>query len=549
MKNGPFLQNLDQFRLMVESIQDYAIFMLDPEGNVATWNAGAQRIKGYRTDEIVGQHFSKFYSIEDRAAGKPERVLETARRTGKFEEENWRIRKDGSRFWAHVLVTELRSQEGQRLGFVKVTRDLTERKIAEEKLHLSEERFRLLVEGVQDYAILMLDPQGHVASWNAGAERINGYRADEIIGQHFSKFYPPQDIADDKPQRELRIAAEIGKYAEEGWRLRKDGSRFWAGVLITAIRDRQGRLTGFSKVTRDLTERKIAEESLKHANARLELRVQERTRDLELANENLREEKRMLEKVNLELDNFIYIASHDLRSPLRTIVSYIQIALQDIRGQISADNAQMLDDAVDAALRMNTLIEDLLTLSRVSRIQNPITTVPSGKFVDEAVKRLQGQIREHRVRVDISGDFPEIMCDRIKLTEVFVNLLNNAIKFSASPDGKETVVEMKYEDAGAFHRFCVRDEGIGIEPRYHTSIFEMFNRLHDPAAYEGTGLGLYIARKIVEAHKGRIWVESEPGKGSSFHFTILKNLAGQDAEPEPSGLEDSPMDKSSAGLI
>ena len=247
-------------RLLVESVDDYAIFALDPDGYILSWNAGAQRFKGYTAEEIIGKHFSIFYPREKTEEGFPEYELREAARVGRFEDEGWRIRKDGTRFWANVVITALRDAAGHLIGYAKVTRDLTERRMAEDELRASEERFRLLVNSVKDYAIFMLDPTGHVATWNEGAQRIKGYSADEIIGKHFSIFYPPEANAIGHPQHELEIAEKKGVYEEEGWRLRKDGSRFWANVVITAVRRKDGSLAGFAKVTRDLTERRNAQE-------------------------------------------------------------------------------------------------------------------------------------------------------------------------------------------------------------------------------------------------------------------------------------------------
>ncbi len=267
-------QEAEQLRLIVQGTTDYAIFMLDPQGRVATWNAGAERLKGYRPNEIIGQHFSTFYPQDVIDRGWPEHELKVATAEGRFEDEGWRLRKDGSRFWANVVITALRDEKGRLRGFSKVTRDLTERKRAEEALRRSEERFRHMVEGVQDYAIFMLDQHGNVATWNAGAERIKGYKADEIIGKHFSTFYP-RDVADSGfPAHELKVAAAEGRFEDEGWRVRKDGSQFWANVVITAVKDDQGGLLGFTKVTRDLTARKQAEEALRRSEERFRLIVE-----------------------------------------------------------------------------------------------------------------------------------------------------------------------------------------------------------------------------------------------------------------------------------
>ncbi len=251
----------EQFEQFVAGVRDYAIFLLDPQGNVLTWNAGAERINGYRSHEIIGQHFSRFYPKDAVLSDWPTHELSVAAATGRFEDEGWRISKDGARFWANVVITALRDDTNELQGFLKITRDLTGRRQVEEKLRLSEERFRLIIEGIKDYAIFMLDPEGRIVTWNAGAERIKGYTAEEVVGEHFSRFYLPEAVEQGWPAEELRRAATEGRIEDEGWRVRKDGSKFWANIVITALRDEVGSLRGFAKVTRDLTERRLAEEN------------------------------------------------------------------------------------------------------------------------------------------------------------------------------------------------------------------------------------------------------------------------------------------------
>ena len=260
----PFVTTLahaaaDPFRLLVEGVKDYGIFMLDPQGNVSSWNPGAEKIKGYKAEEIIGKHFACFYPAEDVAAGKPNGDLQIALQEGRFEEEGQRLRKDGSLFWAIVTLTNLHDASDQHVGFANVTRDITERKQAEDSLRASKERFRLLVEGVKDYAIFMLDPEGNILTWNSGAQHIIGYNAQEAIGQNNELYYPPEDIAEGKPQRELEQAAANGSLDEEGWRVRKTGDRFWSNGVLTALYDEQGDIRGFAKVTRDLSERRQLE--------------------------------------------------------------------------------------------------------------------------------------------------------------------------------------------------------------------------------------------------------------------------------------------------
>src|SRR5688572_17361300 len=244
------------YALMVAQVRDYALFILDPTGRIMSWNAGAQRIKGYEPEEIIGRHFSVFYTPDAVARRWPEEELRIATREGRFEDEGWRVRKDGSRFWANVVITALRDTDGKLLGFSKITRDLSERKRHEEALRETEERLRLLVEGVVDYAIYMIDPDGIITSWNVGAERIKGYRREEILGKHFSRFYTDEDVNAGKPWEELAAARREGRAEDEGWRVRKDGKRFWARVVVSALHDAEGRLRGFAKVTQDLTDRR-----------------------------------------------------------------------------------------------------------------------------------------------------------------------------------------------------------------------------------------------------------------------------------------------------
>jgi PAS domain S-box-containing protein len=500
----------ERFRLLVGNVIDYAIFMLDPQGNVASWNAGAERIKGYSADEIIGTHFSKFYPAEVAASGFPESELTTAVREGRYEDEGWRIRKDGSRFWANVVITALRDETGTLRGFAKVTRDLTERKAAEDKnrqqqaeLQRSEERFRLMIECVMDYAIFMLDPRGFVMSWNSGAQRIKGYAADEIIGTHFSRFYPPEIVAEGFPERELEIASKEGRFEDEGWRVRKDGSKFWANVVITAVRDEARHLLGFSKVTRDLTERRQLEK--------------------------VRVEAEVLADVNRRKDEFLAMLSHELRNPLAPISNAVQLLRLDPSNDIARQPAISILERQVAHL--TRLVDDLLEVSRISsgRIRMQRDDIDLRQIAEravEAVHQLSAK-RGHDLSLSLPADPVWVYADAIRIEQVIVNLLTNAAKYTNS-GGKIRLSVEQLENQAVLR---VADTGVGIAADLLPAVFDLFTQSERSLdrSEGGLGIGLTIVRKIVELHEGTVEAFSEgQGRGSEFVVTLpLAKPAGR----------------------
>lgn len=507
-KQFDLLESEERYRLMVEAIRDYSIFMLDPEGNVVTWNDGGASIHGYVESEILGKHFSVFYPSADLADEKPKKKLLVARDAGSYREEGWRVKKDGSLFWASVVLTALFNDRNMLIGYSKVTRDLTGRLKDEEILRQSEARYRSLVEQVGDYGIFMLDTKGRIVSWNEGARRIKGYSAEDVIGKYFSIFYPEEDILNGKPAWELKVARSIGKYEEEGWRLRKDGSRFWANIVITAVYDTEGRLSGFSKVTRDLTERKMNEQALQESSDKYRQLAEE----LSVANSEL-------SLVNRELEQFTAIVSHDLKEPVRTVRSFLHLMDQYIDQQKFELMKPSIGKGILAAQRMQDLIDNLLHYSQLSKIGLQRQKLKVDDVIGEAIQNLSDAVEQSRAQIRVDSDVSFIYGDRVQLVQLFQNLLANALKFTNG--GTPEVAVKSWMENGSV-RFVVEDNGIGISPENLEKIFEIFRRLHFASQYPGNGVGLAVCKKVVERHRGTIWAESAQGKGASFHIMLPK---------------------------
>ncbi len=480
--------------LLVQSVSDYAIYMLDPEGIVSSWNPGAQRLKGYRADEIIGQHFSRFYTAEDRATGVPERALKTALETGEFKHEGWRVRKDGSRFWASVVVDPIRDESGNHIGFAKVTRDLTERRKSEQALRQSEERFRLLVQGVTDYAIYMLDPLGYVSSWNAGAERFKGYTAEEIIGHHFSRFYQEEERAAGVPDRALETARTEGRFEAEGWRVRKDGTRFWAHVVIDPIRDENGRLFGFTKITRDLTERKAAQDAL----------------------ESSRDEFFQSQKMEA-IGQLTGGVAHDFNNILAAISGRIEIAQRRLAA--GQDPGQFLNNALQGAQRGATLTQRLLSFARKQEMElAPLDVVAVIRETAGMLERTIGS--DVTLQTRFPARLPLVLADRTQLELALVNLIVNAR--DAMPDGGliELVIDCPESETKECElvRLKVLDEGIGMDETTRARATEPF--FTTKGVGKGTGLGLSMVQGMAEQCGGHLVIDSEPGKGTAIEIWL-----------------------------
>jgi PAS domain S-box-containing protein len=493
-------RDTELYRLLVENVRDYAIFALDVNGYILTWNPGAKRFKGYEPHEIIGKHFSVFYLPEEIRADKPAYELEVAARVGRFEDEGWRVRKDGSLFWANVIITALRDATGTLVGYGKVTRDLSERRAAEEAVRESEERFRLLVDAVRDYAIFMLDPSGRVASWNKGAQALKQYTAEEIIGRHFSTFYPAEDVSAGKPKRELEIAVREGKYEEEGWRVRKDGSLFWANVLITAVRNAKGELIGFAKVTRDLTERRAAQERALADTRRItEVEAASRTKS-----------------------EFLTAMSHELRTPINATMGYADLLGMEIGGPVTAQQREYVTRIHDSQEHLLAIINDLLNYGRIEagQVHYEFGDAELNRLVEKVVPMVKPQATLKGLAL-VQHPCPPglvVRVDHTKAEQIILNLLSNAVKFT--PTGGRVMVGCSIENGVG--RITVQDTGPGIPPDKHEAIFAPFVQLGRSltSGHEGTGLGLAISRDLARAMRGDIEVESVVGQGTKFTFTL-----------------------------
>jgi PAS domain S-box-containing protein len=470
---------------IVAQVQDYAIIGLDPQGVIESWNLGAERVKGYTAEEAIGRSFAMFYTDEDRRSGLPLSLLLQARDEGRIEHFGWRVRKDGSRFWGDVIITATHDAEGNHVGFTKVTRDLTEQHDLELRLRASEERFRLLVGQVQDYAIIALDPQGTIETWNLGAERVKGYTAEEAIGRSFAMFYTEKDRRAGLPLRLLAKARDTGRVEHTGWRIRKDGTTFWGDVVITAIHDEDGHITGFAKVTRDRTDLKALEDAQ---------------------------------------DAFYAAFTHDFRTPVAALMGYVD-AVRDATDEERPDliervetNAQRLLDMVGGLVEFAT--------QRASHSALLMDDLDAVEVVRDAVHDLSPVLEPSRVQV--TGDVAMAKANGVGLHRVITNLVVNALKYS--PPGSPVEVYFAHEGEGRV-QIMVADHGRGIDPADLVTIFDEFNRGRLAEPDGGTGLGLASVRELVKQMRGTVDIKSDVGVGTTVTLDLPAGSASTRPEP------------------
>ncbi len=480
-----FLEDTDRYALFIESIKDFAVFIVDPSGIVLSWNYGAENVLGYTHEETIGKPYSLFYQAPEPERLDIENEMATAKLEGRFEDEGWRVKKTGEEIWANGVLTPV-LKDGNLIGFTKVVLDLTRRKNLEDELRISEMKARLFVEGVKDYAIFFLTPDGNIASWNQGAERLKGYKKEEVLGKHFSLFYTEEALKSGFPQYELVEAAKQGRFEDEGWRVRSDGTVFWANVVITPIYNKD-LLIGFSKITRDVTNK--------------------------VKNEELMRKNKMLLKINTDLDNFIYTASHDLKAPIANLEGLIFLLSKRIQGRLSDEEQKILNMMKQSIEKLRRTIDDLKEITKAQKgLDDKMEEISITSVLEEVKSDIENMIQEADAQFIESLEVTKIRFAKANLRTILYNLISNAVKYRSLDRPLNIVIKTYALDSEI--ALSISDNGLGLSENQQSKLFMMFKRFHSNT--EGTGIGLYIIKRIVENAGGHIEAQSELDKGTTF---------------------------------
>ena len=484
------------------------------------------RASWHDPSRVIGQHIR--HNMPERAWAEAEpRLMAVLRGEAQLFEASHRDPAGAPHFVEVHYVPDQR--DGEVVGFFARVEEITQRKLAETRireanrdleerirersaaLYESEERFRLMTEGMRGAALFFLSPSGHVTSWPRSAERLYGHRSEEVLGWHYSAFMAGGEAPGTEPGQELRLALHQGQHEDRGWRLRRDGTQFWGLTVTNPLRDASGNLRGYSALVRDISEIKQAQQLMQELNSELEHRVQRRTEQLQAANH--------------ELESFSYSVSHDLRSPLRHIVGNIEILKDRMSFADDAESLRLFNNIQDSARRMGQLIDGLLTFARLGRAAIQNSPVALNALVASSRETIVSLNAARQIQWELP-DLPVVRGDPVLLQAVWTNLLDNAVKYTRPRP--QAVVKVSYErtETGV-HEFCVADNGVGFDPVHAPKLFGVFQRLHHLSDFEGTGIGLALVRRIVERHGGTVWAESQLGAGSRFYFTLPPDLHGE----------------------
>lgn len=489
----------ERFRHLTQGVKDYAIFMIDINGNVVSWNKGAERIKGYKADEITGRNISIFYLEKDRKEGKPKYNMEMALKNGRHETEGWRMRKDRSVFWANVVFTPIYDDTGLHTGFSEITRDLTFQKRAEEEIMKTNDFLDSVLENIPNMVFVKDAKALRFVRFNKAGEELLGFSRRDLLGKNDYDFFPKEQ-ADNFTAKD-RLVLEGGTLVDIPEELinTSNGQR-WLHTRKIPIKDVNGNPLYLLGISEDITEKREVDEQVKQLNRELSQSVMQ----MELANK--------------ELESFSYSVSHDLRAPLRAIRGYTKILMEDYASSLEEDAQKMMNAVTTNAERMSQLIDDLLAFSRMGKKEINIDEVNMKAMAQAALNEIKGAHNNSiKTKVTIHELLPA-RADSSLMINVFTNLISNAIKYSGKSSNPEVVVNSFHKDGENI--YSIKDNGVGFDMKYYDKLFGVFQRLHSNAEFEGTGVGLALVKRIITRHGGRVWAEAEPNKGATFYIAL-----------------------------
>lgn len=488
----------ERFRLLVEQVKDYAIITLDLNGNITSWNSGAENIEGYKADEIIGKNFSVFYTPEEIANNEPVRNLQLAKERGHYEVEGWRVKKDGSLYWVNAIYTPLYSADGNLKGYSKVTRDITKKREADEILKRTNHFLDTVLEHIPNMVFVKDANELRFVRFNKAGEDLLGFKKEDLLGKNDYDFFPKEqaDFFTSKDREALNrngitdIPEEIIDTAH---------GKKWLHTKKIPIPGAEGKPIYLLGISEDITKRKASEEKIKTLNTELQYNITQ------------------LESSNNELEAFTYSVSHDLRAPLRAIHGYSKILDNEYKDKLSEDARQMMNGVMQNAIKMGRLIDDLLALSRYGKKEMKKKDIDMTELATQAIEELKRTVSFENASITVHP-LGMATVDSGLMYQVFINLIGNAIKYSSQKEKPVIEIGCRHEKEETI--YFVKDNGSGFDMKYYDKLFGVFQRLHDANEFEGTGVGLALVKRIITRHDGKVWAEGEPDKGATFYFSL-----------------------------